>query len=43
MCIMNIHIHGGAYVFSGFPCYLGVFPYYMFNKEYLFYLESLPF
>ena len=24
MCIMNMHVHGGAYVFSCFPCCLGL-------------------
>ena len=34
MCIMNLHVHSGAYAFSRFPCYLVVFPSYRFNKAY---------
>ena len=24
MCIMNLNVHGDAYAFSYFPCYLGL-------------------
>ena len=50
MCIMNMHVHCGAYVFSCFTCYLGLTmtesfylsPILRFSKAYRFYLKALP-
>ena len=51
MCIMNLHAHGGAYVFSCFTFYLVLTmtesfylsPIIKFKKVYWFYLKLFPF
>ena len=50
MCIMNLHVSIGEYVFLCFPCYslltmtasFYLYTILRFNKAYWFYLQSLP-
>ena len=50
MCIMNVYVHDCLYVFSCFPCYLGLimtasfcwYPLLRFNKACQLYLKFLP-